>query len=416
MARHRPMQAQARYNATTMEHSMNDLHGNFGPGTQAIHAGQDRDATGSVMTPIYQTSTFAFDSVAQGAARFAGEDPGYIYTRLGNPTIRALEDNLTMLEGGARGLACASGMAAVNTLYFALLGQGAHLAATDALYGASRTVMEQHWSRFGVEHSFVDTANLDALEAAMRPNTRLVFIETPANPNLKVSDIADCAEIAHRHGALLAVDNTFMSPILQRPFEHGADIVLHSVTKFINGHSDVVGGVLISRTDDLDQRLRPVWASLGGTMDPHQAWLVLRGVKTLKLRVLAAQANAQQLAQALAAHPKVAWVAFPGLPGFPGAWPHYRQASGPGSLISFELKDGLAAGERLLNAVKLMALAVSLGGVETLIQHPASMTHHGMSRESRLAAGISDGLVRLSVGCEDIADLEADLLRALEQV
>ncbi len=395
---------------------MSTPHESFGHGTQAIHAGQDRDATGSVMTPIYQTSTFAFDSVAQGAARFGGKEAGYIYTRLGNPTIRALEDNIAMLEGGARSLACASGMAAVNTLYFALLGQGLHMAATDSLYGASRTIVEQHWSRFGVQHSFIDTSNLDELERSMRPETKLVFIETPANPNLKVSDITECAGIAHRHGALLAVDNTFMSPILQRPFECGADIVLHSITKFINGHSDVVGGIIVARTEELYQRLRPVWANLGGTMDPHQAWLVLRGVKTLKLRVLAAQENAQRLAELLAAHPKVAWVAFPGLSGFPGAWPHFRQASGPGSLISFELKDGLDAGERLLNSVKLMALAVSLGGVETLIQHPASMTHAGMSREARLAANIGDGLVRLSVGCEDIADLEADLLQALEQV
>jgi methionine-gamma-lyase len=395
---------------------MSEPHHGLGLGSQAIHAGQDRDATGSVMTPIYQTSTFAFDNAAQGAARFAGEDPGYVYTRLGNPTIRALEDNLAALEGGTRALACSTGMAAVNTLYFALLGQGAHLAATDAVYGSSRTIIEQHWSRFGVEHSFIDTGDLGALSRALRPNTKLVFIETPANPSLKVSDIAECAELAHQHGALLAVDNTFMSPILQRPFEHDADIVLHSVTKFINGHSDVVGGVIITRTDEIYRRLRPVWANLGATMDPHQAWLVLRGVKTLKLRVLAAQANAQPLAELLAAHPKVAWVAYPGLPGFPGAWPHFRQASGAGSLISFELKDGLAAGERLLNAVQLMALAVSLGGVETLIQHPASMTHAGMSRDSRLAAGISDGLVRLSVGCEDLADLEADLMQALEQV
>ena len=395
---------------------MTDPHTNLGLGSQAIHAGQEPDATGSVMTPIYQTSTFAFTSAAQGAARFSGEDPGYIYTRLGNPTINALEENIAALEGGSHALACATGMAAVNTLYFALLGQGLHMAATDSLYGPSRTIMEQHWSRFGVQHSFVNTADLGELERAMRPETRLVFLETPANPNLKVSDLAACADIAHRHGALLAVDNTFMSPILQRPFEYGADIVLHSVTKFINGHSDVVGGVIITKDEELYKRLRPVWANLGGTMDPHQAWLVLRGVKTLKLRVLQAQENAQRLAETLAAHPKVEWVAYPGLPGFPGAEPHFKQASGPGSLISFELKGGLAAGERLLNAVKLMALAVSLGGVETLIQHPASMTHHGMSRESRLAAGIGDGLVRLSVGCEDLADLEADLLQALEQV
>jgi methionine-gamma-lyase len=395
---------------------MGDDHSKQGIGTRAIHAGQEIDYTGSVAPPIYQTSTFAFDSAEQGAARFSGAEEGYIYTRLGNPTIRMLEDNVAALEGGARSLACASGMAAVNVLYFGLLGQGAHMVASDALYGPSRTVMETQWSRFGVEASFVNTADLGEVRAAMRDNTKLVFMETPTNPNLKVSDIRACAEIAHERGALLAVDNTFMSPILQRPFEHGADIVMHSVTKFLNGHSDVVGGIVVTRDEDMYNRLRPVWQNLGGTMDPHQSWLVLRGIKTLKMRVLTAQRNAQQVAEYLQAHGKVEWVAFPGLPGFPGAMPHFRQASGPGSLISFELKGGIEAGRRLLGAVKLMVLAVSLGGVETLIQHPASMTHASMSAEARHNAGIGDGLVRLSVGCEDVGDLLADLEQALEAV
>lgn len=390
--------------------------GQHGLGTQAIHAGFIRDEFGSVMPAIYQSSTFAFESTAQGAARFEGREPGYIYTRLGNPTIRMLEDNVAALEGGAAALACSSGMAASNTLFFALLSAGDHIITSDALYGPTRGVLEQHWSRFGVAGSFVDTANLDTVRAAMRPNTKLLFVESPANPTLKVSDIAACADIAHERGALLVVDNTFMSPILQRPIAHGADIVVHSITKFLNGHSDVVGGIIIFRDAELAARVRPVWFNLGGTMDPHQAWLVLRGVKTLKLRVLAAQANAQRLAAMLAAHPAVARVFYPGLHSGEQAAIHARQADGPGSLISFELRGGMAAGSKLMESLRVMTLAVSLGGVETLIEHPASMTHRGMTPEQRSAAGISDGLVRLSVGCEDAEDLLADMEQGLAQL
>jgi methionine-gamma-lyase len=395
------------------------LHENasqFGLGTRAIHAGQEPDEFGSAAPAIYQTSTFVFESAALGAARFRGEDPGYIYTRLGNPTNRMLEDNLAALEGGEAALSCASGMAAANTLIFALLNAGDHAVVSDSVYAPTRLVLERHWSRFGVSASCIDTSNTAVVEAAMQDATRLVLIETPSNPNLKVSDIRAVADIAHAHHALLVVDNTFMSPILQRPFEHGADIVLHSVTKFINGHTDVVGGMLVFRERALCDRVRPLWFNLGGTMDPHQAWLVLRGVKTLKLRVLAAQSNAMQLAPYLEQHPAVERVHYPGLPSHPQCAVHRAQADGPGSLISFELRGGVEAGERLMDSLKLMTLAVSLGGVETLIQHPPSMTHAGMTREQRWSAGISDGLVRLSVGCEDVDDLLADLAQALAQV
>ena len=383
--------------------------------TLCIHAGQAPDPVfGSVAPPIFQTSTFAFQSTDQGAARFAGTEPGYIYTRMGNPTIAMLEENVAALEGGAGALATATGMAAVSTVFFALLSQGDHVVCGASVYGPSRVILERDFVRFGVSASFVETSDLEELKRAFTPRTRLVFIETPANPTLAVTDLSATAELARAAGALLVVDNTFMSPILQRPFRFGADIVLHSVTKFLNGHSDVVGGILVFRDEALLKRVRPVLFYLGGTMDPHQAWLVLRGIKTLAMRVRVAQENAQACAALLAGHPAVAEVRYPGLPGHPQAAVMARQMEGPGSLISFELKGGLPAGKRLLEGLKLATLAVSLGGVETLIQHPASMTHAAMKREDRLAAGITDGLVRLSVGCEGREDLLADLKQGLD--
>jgi methionine-gamma-lyase len=384
--------------------------------TKAIHAGQEPDpVTGAVSTPIYQSSTFAFTDTAQGAGRFAGTEEGYIYTRLGNPTTRALEDCITAMEGGYRGLATASGMAAVCSAYFALLGQGAHVVSSQSVYGPSRTVLETHFSRFGVDATFVASQNAEEIEKAMRPETKLVYIETPTNPTIEVTDLALAAEIAHAHGALLCVDNTFCSPVLQRPFEFGADISLHSMTKFINGHADVVAGMLVARTEEVFNLLRPSVVTFGGTIDPHQAWLVLRGVKTLPMRVLRGQENAQVVARFLADHPKVEWVRYPGLESDPAFELAKKQMDGPGSLISFGLAGGFEAGRTVLDNVELMVLAVSLGGVETLIQHPASMTHAGMSPEARETAGITDGLVRLSVGCEDLEDILKDLGQALDR-
>jgi methionine-gamma-lyase len=393
-------------------------HGNgksLSADTKCIHAGQAPDATyGSVAPPIYQTSTFAFSSTDQGAARFAGTEKGYIYTRMGNPTVRMLEDNVAALEGGAYALATSSGMAAVSTVFFALLSQRDHVVCSSAVYGPSRVVLERDFVRFGVTSSFVETSDLDALKGAITDRTRLVFIETPANPTLTITDISAAAELAHEAGALLVVDNTFMSPILQRPFQFGADLVLHSVTKFLNGHADVVGGILVFHDEALMKRVRSVLYYLGGTMDPHQSWLVLRGIKTLALRVRAAQESARALAGLLASHPAVHEVLYPGLPSHPQAGLIARQMDGPGSLISFELKGGVPAGKKLLESLKIATLAVSLGGVETLIQHPASMTHAAMKKEDRIAAGITDGLVRLSVGCEGTQDLLADLKQGLD--
>jgi methionine-gamma-lyase len=389
---------------------------NLGINSKLIHAGAVHDPYGSATVPIYQTSTFAFHDAQNGADRFAGQADGFIYTRLGNPTIDALERQVAELEKGHGAIATSSGMGAVATLYMTLLAQGAHIVGTASVYGPSRGLIEKHFTRFGVEGTFLDTSNLDLVRCAIKPNTRLVYLETPSNPAMIVTDIRAVADIAHARGCLVAVDNTFASPYLQRPLELGADIVLHSVTKFINGHADVVGGILVAKTEQLYKSLRPLMIALGCNMDPHQAYLVLRGLKTLGIRVERAQANALKIARWIDAHPKVAWVSYIGLESHPQHELARQQMGGPGSMISFELKGGLDAGRVLMDNVRLATLAVSLGGVETLVEHPASMTHAGMSREDRLEAGISDGLVRYSVGIEDADDLIADLKQALERV
>ena len=377
--------------------------------TRVIHEGQHPcPMTGSVSPPIFQTSTFAFESAAQGAARFAGKEDGYIYTRMGNPTIAKLEENIAALEGGFGAMGTASGMAAVCTNLFAFLNAGDHIVATESLYGPSRVVVERDFSRFGVEYSFVDTSDPKKVEAAMKPNTKVLFMETPANPTIKISDIEACSAIAKKNGAVTIVDNTFCSPILQRPLEHGADVVMHSMTKFINGHTDVVAGMIVPKTEEHFKKLRSMLNYLGGTMDPHQAWLVLRGVKTLHLRVMGCQANAVKVAPFLEAHPAVEWVRYPGLESHPQYELAKKQMDGPGALISFGMKGGLKAGQTLIENMDVATLAVSLGGIETLIQHPASMTHASMTKESRETAGISDGLVRVSIGCAHIDDILDD--------
>jgi methionine-gamma-lyase len=387
----------------------------MGFNTKLVHAGIAEDPLGSVTTPIYQTSTFAFRDAQQGADRFAGVAEGYIYTRIGNPTTAALEQNVAQLENGFGATATASGMGAVSTAYLALLDRGDHAVSTASVYGPSRVLMEKHMGRFGVESSFVDTSDLGQLRRAMRPDTKLVYVESPSNPAMLVTDLRAAAEIAHGAGALLVVDNTFASPYLQKPLDLGADVVLHSVTKFINGHADVVGGILVAGTEALHKRLRAMVVILGCNMDPHQASLVSRGLKTLSLRMERAQANAMEIARWLERHPKVEWVSYLGLPSHPQYELVKRQMAGPGAMISFGVKGGVEAGARLMNSVKLAALAVSLGGVETLICHPASMTHASMGREARLAGGVADGLVRYSVGIEDLDDLIGDLDQALAQ-
>jgi len=388
----------------------------LGMNSRMIHSGEFDNPLGSATVPIYQTSTFLFESADQGAKCFSGEADGYIYTRIGNPTIHALETLVADLESGTMGIATSSGMASVNTIYMALLSGGDHMISSAAVYGPSRVVMEQHWSRFGVESSFVNTANIEEIKAAIRPNTKVLYVETPANPTMDISDLKACAKLAHDNGMLLVVDNTFSSPYLQRPLELGADVVFHSMTKFLNGHADIVAGMIVTKDKALGTKLRGMMVTLGCNMDPHQAYMVIRGVKTLGIRVERSQQNALKIARFLENHPKVEWVKYPGLESHPQHELAKTQMQGFGSIISFELKGGLKAGKMLMDNVNLAILAVSLGGVETLIQHPASMTHSKMPDEAKLKAGITNGLVRYSVGIEDVDDLISDLEDGLSKV
>ena len=389
---------------------------NKGFNTKLIHAGNLEDTFGSATVPIYQTSTFSFRNAQHGANLFSGKEKGFIYTRISNPTIKALEDNIAELENGYGGIATSSGMGAISSIYMSLLEKGAHIISTASVYGPSRGLMENHFSRFGVEATFVDTSVLDNIRASVQPNTKILLIETPSNPTIQLTDIKACAKIATEHGITLVVDNTFCSPYLQNPLDLGADVVFHSVTKFINGHADIVGGIIVTKTREFYQKIRPLMVALGNNMDPHQAFMVHRGVKTLSLRIEKAQENAMKIAAWLEQHPKIKWIKYPGLASHPQYELAKKQMRGFGSMMSFEIKGGLKAGEKMMNSVKLALLAVSLGGVETLIQHPASMTHSGIPREEKLKAGITDGLVRLSVGIENVEDQIADLEQALHNV
>ncbi len=391
-------------------------HKNIGFNSKLIHGGGFEDALGSATVPIYQTSTFKFKNADHGAACFAGESDGYIYTRIGNPTISALENQVAELENGFGGIAVSSGMAAVTTIYMALLGQGAHIVSSAAVYGPSRVVMEQHFSRFGVESTYVNSDNIELIKAAIKPNTKVIFIETPANPTMDITDLEAVAKLAHENNILLVVDNTFCSPYLQQPLELGADVVFHSVTKFINGHADIVGGIIVAKEEAIYKKLRAMMINMGCNMDPHQAYMVIRGLKTLAIRIDRSQENAMKIADYLESHPKIEWIKYPGLKSHPQYDLCCKQMKGFGSMISFEVKGGLNAGKVLMDNVELAILAVSLGGVETLIQHPASMTHSKMDKVSRESAGITDGLVRFSVGIENVEDIIADLDQALAKI
>jgi methionine-gamma-lyase len=381
--------------------------------SKLVHAGSIDDAWGSAVTPIYQTSTFKFKNADHGARCFSGEENGFIYTRLGNPTTLDLEQTVALLENGFGGLATSSGMGAVTTVYMACLGAGMHMVGHNAVYGPSRVVAEGLFAKFGVESTWVDTSDLQNVIDAVKPNTKLIYLETPANPTMGISDIEAISNFAHSKGIIVCVDNTFCSPYLQRPLDLGADIVLHSMTKFINGHADIVGGIIVAKTEENFKKLKPVMTNMGCNIDPHQAWLARRGLKTLAIRMDRAQENSIKVAEYLENHPKVEWVKYPGLKSHPQYELAKKQMDGPGAMISFEVKGGLTAGKVVMNNVHLALLAVSLGGIETLIQHPASMTHSKMDKESRLKAGITEGLIRLSVGIEDVEDIIADLEQAL---
>lgn len=384
--------------------------------SKLIHSGQFHDEYGSATVPIYQTSTFSFKNADHGAACFAGEDDGFIYTRLGNPTIGALENAIADLENGYKGIATASGMGAVTSVYFGLLGSGEHMIGHNAVYGPSRMVMETLFKKFGTESSWVDATDPQNVANAIKENTKLIYLETPANPTMGISDLEAIIKIAHEKNIPVCVDNTFCSPYLQKPLDFGADIVLHSMTKFINGHADVVAGMVVTKTEKYYKEIRGAMMNIGSNMDPHQAYLVNRGLKTLAIRIERAQESAIKIANFLENHPKIEWVKYPGLKSHPQYELAKKQMNGPGSMISFEVKGGLKAGKILMDNVNLALLAVSLGGVETLIQHPASMTHSKIPKADREKAHITDGLVRFAVGIEDVEDIIADLDQALAKI
>lgn len=391
-------------------------NGNESIETKCVHAGIAEDEKGAVVPPIYQTSTFKFKSAAHGASLFAGEEHGYIYTRMANPTIEAMENAVAALEGGHKALGCASGMAAIHTIFAALLKAGDHVVSSSAVYGPTSTLLKSVMSKFSVETSFVDTSDIEKVKAAIKPNTKIIYIETPGNPTLAIADLAAAAEAAHNAGAKLVVDNTFMSPVLQRPFDFGADIILHSMTKFLNGHADVVAGIIVTKDEETYGAMRKVLNQIGGVIDPFNSFLVHRGIKTLALRMERHCESGMKIAEWLEKHPKVEWVKYPGLKSHPQYEIAQRQHKGPGGMIAFELKGGLEAGRTVMNSVELCQLAVSLGGVETLIQHPASMTHFSMGKEQREAADITDGLVRISVGIEHVDELINDLEQAFSKI
>jgi methionine-gamma-lyase len=382
--------------------------------TKCVHAGIKEYEYGPMVPPIYQTSTFKFKSASHGAALFAGEEKGYIYTRMGNPTIEAMEDSVAALEGGYKALGCGSGMAAIHTVFASLTKAGDHVICSRAVYGPTTTLLTSVMKRYGVQTTFVDASNLDEVRRAVKSNTRILFIETPGNPTLSIADIEAVAAIAHESSATLVVDNTFMSPALQNPFGFGADVVLHSMTKFLNGHADVIGGIVVVKDEVTYHDFRKTLNQIGGVIDPFNSFLVHRGIKTLALRMERHCESAIKIAHYLEAHPAVKVVMFPGLPSHPHYTLAQKQQKGPGGLITCELKGGFRAGQEMMNSVKLFQLAVSLGGVESLIQHPASMTHASMGKEARAGAGISEGLVRLSIGIENVNDLIDDLERSLQ--
>ncbi|MGB7219460.1 MAG: PLP-dependent aspartate aminotransferase family protein [Vicinamibacterales bacterium] len=380
-------------------------HARFG--TVCLHAGQEPDpATGAIITPIYQTSTYVQDAL--------GTHKGYEYARTQNPTRMALERNIAAIEDGPAAFAFASGMAAIGAVA-TLLKAGDHVVVSDDVYGGTYRYFDKVLTRYNLSFSYVDTTDLENVERAITPSTRMLYVETPTNPMMRLTDLGEAAALAHRRKLRLAVDNTFASPCVQRPIACGADLVIHSTTKYLNGHSDSVGGIVVATRPDDIEWLRFVQNAAGAILGPFDAWLVLRGTKTLSLRMERHNANGLALAQYLAAHPKVRHVHYPGLPSHPQHDLAKRQMRGFGGMIALDL-GSLEAARRLLNGVRLCALAESLGGVETLISHPATMTHASVPAERRQALGIADGLVRISTGIEDIADLIDDLAQALDLI
>lgn len=384
--------------------------------TNTIHAGKVADKQfGALSTPIYQTSTYVFDNTEQGGARFSGDEQGYIYGRLGNPTVRELEQRMATLEGTDDAAALGSGMGAVSATIFAIVKSGDHIVASNALYGCTYALLEHKCRDFGIEVSFVDINNEMAVRNAMQDNTKMIYAETPINPNLVCVDLDMVARLGKEFGVKTIIDNTFMSPVLQRPAEHGIDLIVHSATKYLNGHGDVIAGIVCGDQEMINEIKMTTLKDMGAVMSPHDAWLIIRGLKTLHVRVERHCENAQKVAEFLEQHPSVDRVFFPGLESHEGHALIGKQMKAGGGVMAFEMKGNFENAVQFMDQLTMCKLAVSLGDAETLIQHPASMTHSPYEPEQRRAAGISDTLIRLSVGLEHVDDIIADLKQGLNK-
>jgi len=384
--------------------------------TRAIHAGEMHMADpGSHVVPIYQTSTFVFENTEQGARRFAGEEPGYIYTRLGNPTVRVLEQKMADLENAEDAVAFGSGMGAISAAFLQLLSAGDHVVSIKTIYGCTYALLTGMMRRMGIDVTFVDGTDIEAIRSAIRPETKVLYGETPANPNMAVLDLEAFAQLGRESGIPTIIDNTFMSPATQRPLDWGIDVVVHSATKYLGGHGDLIAGILVGSSDFVAEVKEDVLKDVGAVLGPFDAWLLIRGLKTLPLRIARHNENAMAVAEFLRDHPAVAEVHYPGLPSHPQYRLSQKQNHGGfGGMISFELSGGIEAGRKLLDSVDLCTLAVSLGACDTLIQHPASMTHSTMDEDQLRASGIGPGLIRLSVGLEHRDDIISDLKSSLD--
>jgi methionine-gamma-lyase len=383
--------------------------------TIAIHAGEQPDpTTGAIVPPLYLATTYHMGSTENGAAVFAGEKEGYVYTRWSNPTNTVLEKRVAVLEGGEAALATSSGMAAITTTLLANLKSGDHVVAAKAIYPSTYAVLSQDFAQYGIETSFVDATDIENVSDAVRPNTRLIYMETPGNPILALCDLQAIGEIAHAAGAVSVCDNTFATPVNQRPLTLGMDIVIHAATKYLCGHGDAVGGLVVGKQEFIERTRTHTLRYFGGILAPFNAYLITRGITTLPLRMRAHNENAMAVARYLETHPRVSSVSYPGLESHPQHWIAKKQMRGYGGMVSFELKGGLEAGAKMMDRVRLCALATSLGDARSLISHPATTSHVVVSREARLAQGVTDGLVRLSVGIENVDDIVSDLEQALD--
>jgi O-succinylhomoserine sulfhydrylase len=388
---------------------MSDDSEQWGFDTRAVRVGHRRTAEGEHSEPIFPTSSYVFENAAQAAARFGGSEPGNIYSRFTNPTVRAFEERLAALEGGERCVAFASGMSAILATGMGLLKAGDHVVASKAIFGTTTILFQNYLGKFGIETTFVPLIDYGAWEKAIRPNTRLLFLETPSNPLTEIADIRRFAELAHRHRALLAVDNAFCTPVLQRPLELGADLVIHSATKYLDGQGRCVGGAVVGSNELVGKDVFGFLRTCGPSMSPFNAWVFLKGLETLSLRMQAHCANAQQLAAWLEKQPRVERVYYPGLASHPQHALATQQQRGFGGIVSFELKGGKDAAWKLIDSTRLISITANLGDTKTTVTHPATTTHGRLTPEQRAEAGIRDGLIRLSVGLEDVEDLKRDL-------